>query len=62
MTKQSEDIMYRIYRELETNGLRRKFDKQIKKMGTQEKHKFKEVSELWEYAFNKVTIENKKKK
>lgn len=62
MTKQSEDVMYRIYRELETNGLRRKFDKQIKKMGTQEKHKFKEVSELWEYAFNKVTIENKKKK
>lgn len=62
MTKQSEDIMYRIYRELETNGLRRKFDKQMKKMGTQEKHKFKEVSELWEYAFNKVKMENKKKK
>ena len=32
MTKQSEDTMYRIYEEVEEKKLRRKFDKQLKKM------------------------------
>ena len=54
MTKQTEDTMYRIYREVEEKKLRRKFDKQRKKMDTQEKHKYKEVHEVWEYALNKV--------
>ena len=54
MTKQTEDTMYRIYREVEEKKLRRKFDKQLKKMDTQEKHKYKTVSEIWEYALNKV--------
>ena len=53
MTKQTEDSMYRIYREVEEKKLRRKFDKQLRKMGTQEKHKHKEVCELWEYAFKR---------
>ena len=38
-----EDTMWFIYEEVEKNGLRRKFDKQLKKMETQEKHKYKEV-------------------
>ena len=54
MTKQSEDIMYRIYHEVKEKKLRRKFDKQLKKMDTQEKHKHKEVCELWEYAFKRI--------
>ena len=54
MTKQSEDTMYRIYREVEEKKLRRKFDKQLKKMKTQEKHKYKEVCELWEYALKRI--------
>ena len=54
MTKQSEATMYRIYEEVEEKKLRRKFDKQLKKMKTQEKHKYKEVCELWEYALKKV--------
>ena len=54
MTKQSEDTMYRIYKEVEEKKLRRKFDKQLKKMKTQEKYKYKEVCELWEYALKKV--------
>ena len=54
MTKQSEDIMYRIYHEVENKKLRRKFDKQLKKMDTQEKHKHKEVCELWEYALKRI--------
>ena len=54
MTKQTEDTMYHIYTEVEKKGLRKKFDKQIKKMETQEKHQHKEVCEMWEYAFNRI--------
>jgi len=54
MTKQTEDSMYRIYREVEEKKLRRKFDKQLRKMDTQEKHKHKEVCEMWEYAIKKI--------
>ena len=54
MTKQTEDIMHQIYTEVEEKKLRRKFDKQLKKMETQEKHQNKEVCEMWEYAFKKI--------
>ena len=54
MTKQTEDIMHQIYKEVKKNKLRRKFDKQLKKMDTQKKHKNKEVCELWEYAFKRI--------
>ena len=54
MSSQSEDTMYRIYMEVEKKGLRRKFDKQIRKMETQEKHKYKDPKQVWEYALNKV--------
>ena len=54
MTKQTEDTMHQIYTEVEEKKLRRKFDKQLKKMETQEKHQYKEVCEMWEYAFKKI--------
>ena len=54
MTKQTEDTMHQIYTEVEEKKLRRKFDKQLKKMGTQEKHKHKDVCEMWEYAFKRI--------
>ena len=54
MSSQTEDTMYRIYMEVEKKGLRRKFDKQLKKMKTQEKHKYKEVCEMWEYALKRI--------
>ena len=54
MTKQTEDTMYRIYTEVEEKKLRRKFDKQLKKMETQEKHKYKDVCEVWEYALKRI--------
>jgi hypothetical protein len=54
MSSNQEDTMYRIYKEVEEKKLRRKFDKQLKKMDTQEKHKYKEVSEMWEYALKKI--------
>ena len=54
MSSQTEDTMYRIYMEVEKKGLRRKFDKQIRKMETQEKHKYKDVCEVWEYALKRI--------
>ena len=49
-----EDTMWFIHEEVEKKGLRRKFNKQLKKMETQEKHKHKEVCEMWEYAIKKI--------
>ena len=49
-----EDTMWFIHEEVEKKGLRRKFNKQLKKMDTQEKHKHKEVCELWEYALKRI--------
>ena len=49
-----EDTLWFIHEEVEKKGLRRKFDKQVKKMETQEKHKYKEVHEVWEYALKRI--------
>ena len=54
MTKNQEDTMYEIHTKLEELKLKSKFDKQLKKMATQEKHRWKDLCEKWEYAFNKV--------
>ena len=54
MSSNTEDTMYRIYKEVEEKKLRKKFDKQIKKMDTQEKHKYKDVCETWEYALKRI--------
>ena len=54
MTRQTEDTMYEIHTELTESKLWSKFNKQLKKMSTQEKHKYKNVCEKWEYAFNKI--------
>jgi len=54
MSKQTEDTFYEIHIELTKNKLWSKFDKQIKKMDTQKKHKWKTPAERWEYALNKI--------
>ena len=54
MTSQQEDTMYEIYMEVEKLGLRKKFDKQLKKMRTQSKHKFKNACERQEYALMRI--------
>ena len=43
MSKHTEDTMYEIYQEVENNNLRKKFDKQLKKMLKQPKHKYKTI-------------------
>ena len=54
MTRQTEDTMYEIHTELTESKLWGKFNKQLKKMSTQEKHKYKDVCEKWEYALKRI--------
>ena len=49
-----EDIFFEITESINRLGLKEEFDAQLKKMRNQDKHKYKEVRERWEYAFNKV--------
>ena len=54
MSKQTEDTMYEIHTELTESKLWGKFNKQLKKMNTQEKHKWKSSVERWEYALKRI--------
>ena len=54
MTKQTEDILHEIHTELTESKLWNKFNKQIKKMDSQEKHKWKTPVEKWEYALKRI--------
>jgi len=50
----TEDILYEIYEEVHACGLKEKFDAQLAKMKSQDKHKFKNISEQWEYALYRI--------
>ncbi len=54
MSRQEEDTLMEIYLEIEKKGLRKKFDKQMKKMSTQEKHRWKSITEKYEYALMRI--------
>ena len=54
MTSQTEDTMHAIHTEVTQSGLRDKFNKQLKKMQTQQKHKWKTPAEKWEYALKRI--------
>ena len=58
MSRQSEDTMYEIHTALTESKLWDAFNIQIKKMQTQNKHKWKTPVEKWEYAYNKVKNKN----
>ena len=58
MSHQSEDTMYEIHTALTESKLWDVFNEQMKKMQTQDKHKYKTPVERWEYAFNKVKRNN----
>ena len=60
MSRYTEDTMYEIHTEITQSGLRDKFDKQLKKMSKQSKHKWKSVCEKWEYALKRVKEDNGK--
>ena len=56
-----EDFWWETHREIEELGLKRQFDKQLKKMDTQDKHKYKDTRGRWEHAKTKVINEQKDK-
>ena len=58
MTSNQENTMYEIHNNLDRLKLRTKFDKQLKKMYSQDKHRWKDMCEKWEYAYRKVSGEN----
>ena len=60
MSRNTEDTLYEIHTEVTQSGLRDKFDKQLKKMSKQSKHKWKSVCEKWEYALKRVKEDNGK--
>ncbi len=49
-----EDTLMEVYLEVNKKGIRDEFEKQCKKMESQEKHKFKTVAEKWEYALKRI--------
>jgi len=55
-----EDFWWDTTKELEKLGLKKEFNKQLEKMGSQDKHKYKDVRAKWSYALNKVLKKNKK--
>ena len=54
MTGKQEDTMFEIHTEVTKSGLWVEFNKQLKKMSSQEKHKWKTPSEKWEYALKRI--------
>jgi hypothetical protein len=50
-----EDVFYEIYQEVHSRGQEEVFYKQLEKMKTQDKHKYKCVKDHWEYAYGKIT-------
>ena len=56
-----EDFWWEISANIKKNGLQKKFDAQLSKMKYQDKHKYKDTRQIWEYAYNKVLKLSKKK-
>tara|TARA_R100000664_G_C2717289_1_gene111935 strand:+ start:111 stop:317 length:207 start_codon:yes stop_codon:yes gene_type:complete len=59
-----EDFYYETHQTVNELNLEKEFSKQLEKMSTQDKHKYKDTKSRWEYALNKVlkTHKDKKKK
>ena len=49
-----EDALYEIYNKVRELKITKSFRKQLSKMESQDKHRWKTVSEQWEYALNKI--------
>jgi hypothetical protein len=47
MTKNQEDLMFEIFNKVKSKGIKKEFDKQLKRMRVQHKHKYKETAERW---------------
>ena len=56
-----EDFWYEMTESINKLGLKKEFDAQLDKMRYQDKHRYKESRDRWQYAYNKVTKLSKKK-
>jgi|TARA_R100000664_G_C2758676_1_gene147781 hypothetical protein len=56
-----EDFWYNIHDSLDKMNLREEFDKQLKKMDNQDKHRYKDTRDRWSYAHDKVVKRATKK-
>ena len=50
-----EDIFWEITESINKKGLKKEFDAQLEKMKHQDKHKYKETRDRFQYAHDKVT-------
>jgi hypothetical protein len=50
-----EDSFFEIYQAVATANIKVEFNKQVEKMKTQDKHRFKSTKEVWEYAYHRIT-------
>ncbi len=50
-----EDLWYDITESINNKDLKKEFDAQLKKMNSQDKHRYKDVRDKWTYAHEKVT-------
>jgi hypothetical protein len=56
-----EDFWWETSQSIKEKGLEKEFDAQLKKMSSQDKHKYKDTRSRWSYALNKVLQNNDKK-
>jgi len=56
-----EDFWWETHQEIQDLGLQKQFDKQLKKMSDQDKHRYKDTRGKWEYAKTKVINEHNNK-
>ena len=49
-----EDLFYMILDDVNSKGLKKEFDAQLEKMSHQDKHRYKETRDKWQYAYEKV--------
>ena len=56
-----EDFWYEMTESIDKHGLKKEFDAQLKKMRSQDKHKYRDARDRWSYAYNKVMNKQKKK-
>jgi|TARA_R110000744_G_scaffold97973_1_gene189262 hypothetical protein len=50
-----EDLWWEITESINSKGLKKEFDSQLKKMNHQDKHKYRDSRDRWSYAYTKVT-------
>jgi hypothetical protein len=57
-----EDIYWEINEEITELKLKKQFDAQLEKMRWQDKHKYRDTRDSWQYARNKVVEQYHKNK